>query len=117
MIRIGYLGIGILSLLLGAIGAFVPLLPTVPFAILAAFCFARSSPRLELWLIGHDRFGPHIAAWRSRGAISRAGKRAALAAFAVSATAGLVLLSHPWSMLPAATALIGGSWILSRPTA
>lgn len=117
MIRIGYLGIGILSLLLGAIGAFVPLLPTVPFAILAAFCFARSSPRLEQWLTDHDRFGPHIAAWRGRGAISKAGKRAGIGAFAASATAGLTLLSYPWSILPAAAALIGGSWILSRPTA
>lgn len=115
MIRIGYLLGGLLSLLLGAVGAFVPLLPTVPFVILAAFCFARSSPRLEQWLVGHRHFGPHIAAWRSRGAISPAGKRAALAAFAISAAAGFALLAFPWSMIPAAAALIGGSWILSRP--
>lgn len=93
--RIGYLLLGLVSLLLGAIGAFVPLLPTVPFLLLAAFCFARSSPRLERWLVGHERFGPHIAAWRSQGAISPAGKRAAMLAFAVSAAAGLALLSSP----------------------
>lgn len=111
-----YLVAGLLSLLLAAIGALVPLLPTVPFVILAAFCFGRSSPRLEQRLVGHARFGPHIRAWRSRGAISRAGKRAALAAFAASAAAGLALLSLPWSLVPAAAALVGGSWILSRPT-
>lgn len=116
MVRIGYILVGFLALLLGAFGAFVPLLPTVPFIILAAFCFARSSPRLEQWLVGHERFGPHIAAWRRRGAISRAGKRAALAAFALSAAIGFALLSYPWSIVPAAAGLLGGSWILSRPT-
>ena len=64
-----YLVAGWLSLGLGAIGAVLPLLPTVPFVILAAFCFARSSPRLEAWLVGHPVFGPHIAAWRDYGAI------------------------------------------------
>src|SRR3546814_11599305 len=54
------------SLGLGAIGAFLPLLPTVPFVILAAFCFARSSPRLEKWLLTHPHFGHHIVAWRDR---------------------------------------------------
>ena len=117
MIRTSYLIVGLLSLLLGAIGLFAPLLPTVPFIILAAFCFARSSPRLEQWLIAHKQFGPHILAWRSRGAISRAGKRAALIAFAASALAGLALLAFPWSVIPAAASLVGGSWILSRPTA
>lgn len=116
MLRIGYLLLGLLSLLLGAVGAFVPLLPTVPFVILAAFCFARSSPRLEQWLLTHKRFGPHLVAWRSRGAISAAGKRAAIIAFAASAGAGLALLSIPWSLLPLAAALIGGSWILTRPS-
>ena len=117
MTRMGYLVGGLLSLILGGLGVFVPLLPTVPFVILAAFCFARSSPRLEQWLVGHDRFGPHILAWRSRGAISAAGKRAALLAFAVSVAAGFALLSFPWSMIPVAAALIGGSWIWSRPSA
>ena len=117
MIRLGYLLAGLLSLSLGLVGAFLPLLPTVPFVLLAAFCFARSDPRLEQWLVGHERFGPHIVAWRSRGAINRAGKRAALTAFALSAVAGLAMLSWPWSLLPLAVALVGGSWILSRPEA
>src|SRR3546814_6881604 len=72
------------SLGLGALGASLPLLPTVPFVILAAFCFARSSPRLEAWLVTHPQFGHHIVAWREKRAISRKGKMAATAAFAVS---------------------------------
>ncbi len=117
MLRPLYAFVGLASLLLGGIGVFVPLLPTVPFVILAAFCFARSSPRLERWLLEHESLGPHILAWRSRGAISPAGKRAAVVAFLVSSVAGLALLPFPWSLVPVAAALIGGSWVLSRPAA
>ncbi|HXH53532.1 MAG TPA: YbaN family protein [Sphingomicrobium sp.] len=115
MVRLGYLVAGFASLALGAIGLLLPLLPTVPFVILAAFCFARSSPALERRLVGHSTFGPHIEAWRSRGAISRRGKSAAALAFAASALIGLVVLSWPWSLVPLGAALIGGSWVLSRP--
>lgn len=117
MIRIGYFLAGWTSLALGTIGVFLPLLPTVPFVILAAFCFARSDRRLEAWLIGHPRFGGHIRAWRERGAISRRGKSAAMLAFGLSAALGLWVLSLPWSLVPLAAALLGGSWILTRPTA
>jgi len=117
MVRIGYFGVGMLSLLLGAIGVVIPLLPTVPFVILAAFCFARGSPRLERWLVEHPRWGAHILAWRNSGAISRKGKRAAVIAFGVSALIGLLTLSLPWSLAPLAVAPIGAAWILTRPDA
>lgn len=113
--RVLYLLAGLLSLALGVIGAFLPLLPTVPLMLLAAFCFSRSSPRLEAWLVDHPRFGPHIRAWKARGAISRAGKHAALVAFGASALLGLVFLEGPLALLPLAMALVGGSWIVTRP--
>jgi uncharacterized membrane protein YbaN (DUF454 family) len=112
-----YLIAGFLSIGLGAIGAFLPLLPTVPFMILAAFCFARSSPRLEAKLLNHAQFGPHIRRWRERGAISRRGKQAALAAFAFSVVLALLLSPWPWFLIPVAAALVGGSWIWTRPEA
>jgi hypothetical protein len=115
MRRLIYLSLGFTSVALGAAGIVLPLLPTVPFMLLAAFFFARSSPRLEAWIVDHPRFGPHVRAWRERGAISPAGKRAALAAFAFSAILGLVLLPFPWLLVPAAAALGGGSWIATRP--
>jgi len=113
--RLLYLGLGFASVALGALGVMLPLLPTVPFMLLAAFFFARSSPKLEAWIVEHPRFGPHIRVWRERGAISPAGKRAALAAFAFSAVIGLVLLPFPWLLVPAAAGLAGGSWIATRP--
>ena len=115
MLRLGYLSLGFLALGLGAIGIFLPLLPTVPFIILAAFFFARSSPRLEAKLLDHAQMGPHIRAWREKGAVSRKGKRAALIAFGVSAAIGLVTLSFPWLLLPLTAASVGGLWIATRP--
>jgi uncharacterized membrane protein YbaN (DUF454 family) len=117
MVRIAYLALGFISLLFGAVGIVLPLLPTVPFVLLAAFFFARSSPRLERWLVDHPSFGPHISAWRTRRAISRKGKRAALACFAASALLSLFLLPLPWSLAPLAAAVVGGSWIATRASA
>ncbi len=65
---------GLISLVLGFIGIAVPLLPTVPFILLAAFCFARSSESLHNWLIAHPTFGPAIQDWRESGSISMRGK-------------------------------------------
>lgn len=117
MVRIVYRMLGMISLLLGAIGVVVPLLPTVPFMLLAAFFFARSNPRLEQWLLRHPGFGHHIQAWRTRRAISRKGKTAALAAFAASAVFGIALLPPLWELVPLAAALIGGCWIATRADA
>ena len=111
-----YTAVGVTSVVLGAIGIVVPLLPTVPFMILAAFCFARANPVWERRLLDHPRFGPHIVAWRTRGAISRRGKAMAGVALAASAGVGLATLSGWPAYLPLAVALISGSWIASRPS-
>lgn len=114
--RSAYLLCGFLALVLGGIGMVLPLLPTVPFIILATFCFARSSPALERRLTEHPLFGSHIRDWRRRGAISRKGKAAASVAFVASALIGLLLLEPPLAWIPLAAALVGGAWVLSRPT-
>ena len=72
--RLTWLVIGILSLGLGALGILLPLLPTTPLVLLAAFSFARSSDRLHQWLLEHDVFGALIENWRRYGAISRRAK-------------------------------------------
>ncbi|MDH3976178.1 MAG: YbaN family protein [Deltaproteobacteria bacterium] len=55
--------IGMASVGLAFIGIFLPLLPTVPFLLLALACFARSSEKLHQWILSHKRFGPHIRMW------------------------------------------------------
>lgn len=79
-IRLFWLICGLIALALGLIGAVLPLLPTTPFLLVAAFAFARSSPRLAKWLDEHPQFGPLIANWREHGAISKRAKIAAMVA-------------------------------------
>lgn len=81
---------GGLSLGAGLVGTILPLVPTVPFLLLSAFCFARSSERLHLWLLTHPRFGPPIGDWNRRGAIGRGAKR--LATVSILAAFGLPLI-------------------------
>lgn len=89
--RLVFVLAGWLAFALGLIGIFLPLLPTVPFMLLAAFCFARGSLRFHDWLVDHPRFGPPIRDWREQGAISPAGKRAAMAAIGASLALSLAL--------------------------
>ena len=110
-----YLLGGWLAFAIGAVGIVLPLLPTVPFWILAAFCFSRSSPRLERWLVENPRLGPHVRGWRERGAISPSGKRAAAVALVLSSVLGFVALSLPWSLVPAVCCAGAAAFILSRP--
>jgi uncharacterized protein len=112
-----YLAGGLISVGLGTVGIFVPLLPTVPFLILAAFCFARSSPQLEAKLLNNPRYGPHLVAWREKGVVSRRAKISATAAFVASIALGFLALSLPWSLIPTGVALICGTWLWRRPEA
>lgn len=54
---------------LGFVGAFVPIMPTVPFLLLAAACFSRSSPKLHQWLLSRPKFGPALRDWEENRVI------------------------------------------------
>jgi uncharacterized membrane protein YbaN (DUF454 family) len=72
--RLTWLVVGLVALALGAIGIALPLLPTTPFILLAAFAFAQSSEKLHQWLLDHNVFGPLIDNWHRYGAISQRAK-------------------------------------------
>jgi uncharacterized membrane protein YbaN (DUF454 family) len=110
-----YFSAGVASIGLAIIGIALPIMPTVPFLILAAWCFGKSNPRLEARLLHHPRYGPHIRAWRERGAIARIGKLGATFAFAVSILLGFAFMAWPWPLLPLGIAVVVLSWIWTRP--
>jgi uncharacterized membrane protein YbaN (DUF454 family) len=107
-----------LSVALGLIGVVLPLIPTVPFMLLAAFCFARSSERLHGWLLAHPSFGPPILDWQERGAISLQGKRIATLSIGLVFTISLAL-GLRWQILgiQAVTLCCVLIFIWSRPNA
>lgn len=107
---------GSVALALGVIGIPLPLLPTTPFLLLAAFCFARSSPRLHAWLMSHPRFGPPIHRWRDHGAISRKAKMLAALAMAGGFFATFALGAPRFALIAQAVVLVlVGGFIFTRP--
>ena len=92
---------------LGFIGAFLPLLPTVPFMLLAAYCFARGSERFHEWLITHPTFGPPVLDWMEHGTISRRSKRAAGVAIVLAFVISLILGVRPVILVIQAVVLTG----------
>ena len=89
--RMVYLIGGWLAFGLGLLGVALPILPTTPFMILAAFCFANSSPTTRAWLVERTMFGPHILAWEREGAIARRAKVMALCAMAAVILLSIVM--------------------------
>jgi uncharacterized membrane protein YbaN (DUF454 family) len=109
---------GLASLGTGIVGIVLPLLPTTPLVLLAAFCFGKGSPRLQVWITEHDRFGPMIADWRKNGAIAPRAKR--MAVLAMVAALGLsVALELSFGLLAIQALCLSGAatFVLTRPSA
>ena len=109
-------GLGFISLLCGFIGIALPLIPTVPFVLLAAFCFARSSERMHTWLLTHRTFGPSIKNWKEHGAVSpKAKKMATLACAAVLILSFILGLRWQLIAIQAATLSCVMFYLWTRP--
>lgn len=113
-----FLLLGFFFTALGVVGAFLPLLPTTVFLILAAGCFARSSPRLEAWLMNHRQFGPTLRAWREHGVIPLPAKVMACTGM-IFGFAVFFATAHPkpWLAVAVGLALAAcAAFVLSRPS-
>jgi uncharacterized membrane protein YbaN (DUF454 family) len=112
-----WLTCGLLALGAGIVGVFLPLLPTVPFLLLAAFCFSKSSQRLHDWLLAHPVFGPMIEDWRRSGAIRPTAKRAATVSVGAVFLISVVLGAKPMVLAVQAVVLTGVMvFIWTRPS-
>jgi hypothetical protein len=108
--------LGMVLMAIGLIGLWVPVLPTTVFMIGAAACFARSSPRLYAYITEHRTFGPPLRQWFEEGAISKAGKAAALFGMGLGMFLVIVLTrSSTWISFAAIIMLASGWYVMSRP--
>lgn len=125
-LRIVLLACGTLFLALGVIGVFFPVMPTTPFLLLAAACFARSSERLHAWLLGHPRLGPYISGFVYGGGVPAHAKKSALRALwlAIALSCSVILwrVEPPEARFGVPVLLVGialavSVYIVTRPTA
>ena len=114
--RLLWLAAGLLSLGVGAVGIIMPLLPTTPFLLLTAYCFAQSSPKLHRWLHEHATFGPLINNWNQYGSIDRRSKWLAVIAILLTPIV-TYLIGVPWWALAAQLLVlaIAATFVVTRP--
>lgn len=112
------LAAGVLSTALGVLGIFLPLLPTVPFLLLAVACFARSSERLHRWLVGHRHLGPMVRGYLEGGGIPLHGKVCAVVLVWISFPASAFLVVPVWwgRALLLCVALLVTIYLIRLPT-
>ena len=116
LLRPLFLVAGVVLTVVGVIGLLTPGWPGTIFLILAAGCFARSSPKLEAWLLGHPRLGPSVVAWRENGAIPRKIKYIAIGSMVVSFVIVLLInLSLVWTVIVGVSLLASALYVGSRP--
>jgi uncharacterized protein len=114
--RVLWFAAGGLAVLLAVVGLFLPLMPTVPFLLLAAYCFSRSCERCERWLLEHPQFGPKIRDWREHHAVSLRVKQFATLMMTISCAGSWWVLASPWRWLPALVCAAIAGWLWRLPT-
>lgn len=117
-LRAVYMVAGGLALVLAAIGVVLPLLPTTPFVILAAFCFSRSSEPLHQWLLNQRLFGPLLRDWEAYGVISLRIKLLSTSMMLLLISYPLVFRDFDWRLKVLAGVSVLGAlcYIWSRPS-
>lgn len=115
--RLALLAAGWVAVALAFLGVFLPLLPTTPFLLAAAWAFAKSSRRMRTWLYGHPRFGRFLQDWRDQGAIPLRGKIAAIIGMTVAWVVVYMTVQYQWAPVVVGACLAGvGAYVASRPS-
>ena len=115
--RFGLLALGHASLGAAALGVVLPLLPTTPFLLLAAWAYSRASPALAERLRRNRRFGPALRRWQERGEISRGAKRRAFAALVAGGAVTALAVENAFALGAALACMAGAAaFIATRPS-
>ena len=118
VVRALLIAAGTLCVELGVIGIFLPVLPTTPFLLLAAACYARASERFYLWLVRNRTFGPTIREWRRHRSIPYRTKVVAIALMSATIAVSIALLTR-FPLAQGALAVVGvvvGAWLYRIPS-
>ncbi len=109
---------GSIALLLGLIGIFLPGLPTTPFVLLAAGCFAKASPRLHQWMLQHHLLGPMLRNWQEHRSLTKRTKWVAIVSMGLTISVSMWTFSgQPWIQIGLLTlAALGATMVLRIPT-
>lgn len=109
---------GGLALVLGVIGIFLPGLPTTPFILLAAACFAKSSPRVHQWMLRHRLLGPMLRNWEEHRSLTRRTKYVAIISMVLMMGVSIWTFSgQAWiQFILLALGAIGATIVLRIPT-
>lgn len=117
LVRVVLLGVGWLAIVLGVLGIFLPLLPTTPFLLLAAGCFARSSERFYQWLVEHPRLGPWFRGYLDGQGIPLKAKLYSIALMWISIGISCWIVPILWARLGMLlTAVLVTIWIARQKT-
>jgi len=88
--------LGVLFLVLGAIGIVLPGLPTTPFVLLAAACFASGNPRIYGWLQRNRIFGPYLENYRTKQGVKKSWKIKSIASLWITLAISMIILRTVW---------------------
>ncbi|MFT6509693.1 MAG: uncharacterized membrane protein YbaN (DUF454 family) [Parvibaculaceae bacterium] len=111
-------GLGILLVIIGVIGIFLPVLPATVFLLMAAWCFTNASPKLNHWLLTHPHLGPPVTEWRAHGVIPFRGKVLAIVMMSTSLAYLIFFSSAPVFVAPLVGAILFcvAIFIVTRPS-
>ena len=106
---------GSVALVLGLIGVVVPGLPTTPFVLLAAACYAKASPRLHAWLLNHRLTGPLLRDWEAHRSLTRRTKTIAVVSMLAMVSFSIWSFRHLW-IAQVVLLVLGaiGAWVVLR---
>lgn len=107
MKKVFFVALGCLSLALGVVGIVLPILPTVPFFLLTAFCFAKSSERLHSWFLGTTMYKKYIGSYMERKGMTVRAKLTLIGTVTALMAVGFMMMSR----IPVGRIIMGIVWV------